>query len=42
MSLRFAYNTNGMQSHRLVDALALLGETGYHGVALTLDHMHLG
>lgn len=39
--LRFAYNTNGMQSHRLEDALALLGEDGYHGVALTLDHMHL-
>ncbi|MCA8920390.1 MAG: sugar phosphate isomerase/epimerase [Planctomycetes bacterium] len=39
--LRFAYNTNGLQSHRLEDALALLGETGYHGVALTLDHMHL-
>ncbi len=41
MSLRFAYNTNGMQSHRLEDAFALLEEAGYHGVALTLDHMHL-
>ena len=41
MSLRFAYNTNGLQSHRLADALSLLGESGYHGVALTLDHMHL-
>jgi sugar phosphate isomerase/epimerase len=41
VSLRFAYNTNGLQSHRLADALALLGEAGYHGVALTLDHMHL-
>ncbi|MEZ6189215.1 MAG: hypothetical protein R3F62_29965 [Planctomycetota bacterium] len=39
--LRFAYNTNGLQSHRLADALELLSETGYHGVALTLDHMHL-
>jgi D-psicose/D-tagatose/L-ribulose 3-epimerase len=39
--LRFAYNTNGLQSHRLSDALALLDEAGYHGVALTLDHMHL-
>ncbi|RMG15533.1 MAG: sugar phosphate isomerase/epimerase [Planctomycetota bacterium] len=41
MSLRFAYNTNGMQSHRLDDALAILSECGYQGVALTLDHMHL-
>ena len=41
MSLRFAYNTNGLQSHRLTDALTLLAEAGYHGVALTLDHMHL-
>lgn len=41
MALRFAYNTNGLQSHRLEDALALLAEAGYDGVALTLDHMHL-
>ncbi len=41
MTLRYAYNTNGLQSHRLSDALALLGDQGYHGVALTLDHMHL-
>lgn len=41
MSLRFAYNTNGLLSHRLEDALELVGETGYHGVALTLDHVHL-
>jgi len=39
--LRFAYNTNGLQSHRLSDAIELLGNVGYHGVALTLDHMHL-
>lgn len=39
--LRFAYNTNGLQSHRLSDALQLLDDAGYHGVALTLDHMHL-
>lgn len=41
MSLRFAYNTNGLQSHRLEDALALLADDGYDGVALTLDVMHL-
>lgn len=41
MRLRYAYNTNGLQSHRLEDALELLGELGYHGVGLTLDHMHL-
>lgn len=41
MTLRFAYNTNGTASHRLDDALALMAEAGYSGVALTLDHMHL-
>ena len=39
--LRFAYNTNGLQSHRLADALELMAAAGYRGVALTLDHMHL-
>ena len=39
--LRYAYNTNGLQNHRLDDALALLADTGYDGVALTLDHAHL-
>lgn len=41
MSLRYAYNTNGAQNHRLDDALALISEAGYDGVALTLDHHHL-
>lgn len=41
MTLRFAYNTNGLQSHRLEDALELLADAGYDGVALTLDVMHL-
>lgn len=41
MSLRFAYNTNGAANHRLDDALALIAEAGYDGVALTLDHHHL-
>lgn len=40
MSLRFAYNTNGTASHRLDDALVLMAEAGYAGVALTLDHHH--
>ena len=41
MSLRLAYNTNGASSHRLDDAVALIAECGYQGVALTLDHHHL-
>ena len=40
-SLRFGYGTNGMADHRLDEALALLAELGYAGVALTLDHQHL-
>ena len=41
MSLRFAYNTNGAANHRLDDALRLIADAGYDGVALTLDHHHL-
>ncbi len=41
MSLRFAYNTNGAANHRLDDAIGLIGDSGYDGVALTLDHHHL-
>lgn len=40
MSLRYAYNTNGTGRHRLDDALLLIAEAGYEGVALTLDHHH--
>jgi ribosomal protein S12 methylthiotransferase accessory factor len=40
VTLRYAYNTNGMTSHRLDDALALLADSGYDGVALTLDVAH--
>ena len=40
MTLRYAYNTNGLTSHRLDDALALLADSGYDGVALTLDVAH--
>jgi ribosomal protein S12 methylthiotransferase accessory factor len=39
--LRFAYNTNGLSHHRLDDALAFVADTGYDGVALTLDTNHL-
>jgi D-psicose/D-tagatose/L-ribulose 3-epimerase len=39
--LRYAYNTNGAANHRLDDLLELLAESGYDGVALTLDHHHL-
>lgn len=40
MTLRYAYNTNGLTSHRLDDALGLLADSGYDGVALTLDVAH--
>ncbi len=41
MPLRYAYNTNGCAHHRLSDALELIAEAGYDGVALTLDWQHL-
>jgi D-psicose/D-tagatose/L-ribulose 3-epimerase len=41
VTLRFAYNTNGAANHRLDDALALIADSGYDGVALTLDIHHL-
>lgn len=41
MSLRFGYGTNGFANHRLDDALAIIADLGYVGVALTLDHHHL-
>ena len=39
--MRFAYNTNGAANHRLDDALNLIADAGYDGVALTLDIHHL-
>ncbi|WP_422734815.1 sugar phosphate isomerase/epimerase family protein [Micromonospora sp. WMMD558] len=39
--LRFGYGTNGFANHRLDDALAVIADLGYTGVALTLDHDHL-
>lgn len=39
--LRFAYNTNGCSNHRLDDAINLIADAGYDGVALTLDWHHL-
>ena len=40
-SLRYAYNTNGCAHHRLEDALGLIADAGYQGIALTLDWHHL-
>jgi L-ribulose-5-phosphate 3-epimerase len=41
MSLILGYGTNGFANHRLDDALAVIADLGYAGVALTLDHHHL-
>lgn len=41
VGLRFGYGTNGFANHRLDDALAVIADLGYDGVALTLDHHHL-
>ena len=40
MNLSFGYNTNGFAHHKLDDALAVIADCGYRGVALTLDNYH--
>lgn len=39
--MRFGYGTNGFANHRLDDALGVIADLGYDGVALTLDTDHL-
>jgi sugar phosphate isomerase/epimerase len=39
--LRIAYNTNGLAHHRLGDAIDLVADLGYDGLALTPDVQHL-
>jgi L-ribulose-5-phosphate 3-epimerase len=41
MNLRFGYGTNGFGNHRLPEALRVIADLGYDGVALTLDTNHL-
>ncbi|HTS16903.1 MAG TPA: sugar phosphate isomerase/epimerase family protein [Verrucomicrobiae bacterium] len=40
MNLSFGYNTNGFGQHKLEDALEIIADCGYRGVALTLDNYH--
>lgn len=39
--LAFGYNTNGFAHHDLADAIDIIADLGYAGVALTLDTHHL-
>ncbi len=36
-----AYNTNGLANHNLLDAIELVAESGYRGIAITIDHAAL-
>lgn len=38
--LRFGYNTNGFAHHSIEDAIEILAELGYDGIAITIDHNH--
>jgi L-ribulose-5-phosphate 3-epimerase len=40
MNLSFGYNTNGFAHHKLEDAVEIIADCGYRGVALTLDNYH--
>lgn len=40
MNLSFGYNTNGFAHHKLDEALQIIADYGYAGVALTLDNHH--
>ena len=40
MNLSFGYNTNGFAHHQLGEALQIIADCGYAGVALTLDSHH--
>jgi len=40
MNLSFGYNTNGFAHHKLDEALQIIADCGYAGVALTLDNHH--
>lgn len=39
--MKLGFNTNGLACHRWQEGLALLAETGYRAVGLTLDHHFL-
>ena len=34
----FGFNTNGLAHHAFEDAVSLLSQIGYEGIAITLDH----